>query len=351
MKRNVDSKVKLLSSVLIAMLAITGCGKISVTDTDVTEMTAAGTTGIISVAEYEPFEFNPHIYSLFLDACYPEEYREAFFYLCDALCEGRDSFEVPSKEAYDFCMDPVTLNQLYPVAYKQISCDSKGFENGTGYISYEIPVEEYLERQKEFQKDIEDVLSRYVKSDYSDLEKCLVLYDYMTSNYEFDHMDNVGQSNDGNCYACFKLKQGICSDLGTLYAYLLMQCGVDAIEVENSGLASSAGFHAWTYVSIGGKNYHIDVTAALISETSMSEVSLDHFLVTDTDRDAAGYIYDELEVPLIPYSLAKDCREYSFVADDESYRLPEGSYCTGYDTASNIIFYKDSDGEHEFKYE
>ena len=123
------------------------------------------------------------------------------------------------------------------------------------------------------------------------------------------------------------MKQGICRDLGTLYAYLLMQCGVNAIEVENSGLASSAGFHAWTYVSVGGENYHIDVTAALVSETSVSDVSLDNS------------------------SLAKDCKEYSFVADDESYRLPEGSFCTGYDTASNIIFYKDSDGEHEFKYE
>lgn len=351
MKWNADSKAKLLSSLLIAALAMTGCGNISETNTDTTLISGDVTTALISEAEYEPFEVNPYVYSAFLNACYPEEYREAFFNLCDALCEGRDSFEVANKEAYDFCMDPVTLNQLCPAAYKKISCGSEGFKNGIGYISYEIPVEEYLERQKSFQKEIEDVLSRYIRSDYSDLEKCLVLYDYMTSNYEFDHLDNVGQSNDGNCYACFKLKQGICSDLGTLYAYLLMQCGVNAIEVENSGLASSAGFHAWTYVSVGGKNYHIDVTAALVSETSVSDVSLDNFLVTDTDRDAAGYVYDELEIPLIHSSLAKDCKEYSFVADDESYRLPEGSFCTGYDTASNIIFYKDSDGEHEFKYE
>lgn len=342
MKQKADSKTRLLSTLLISALILTGCGTANVTTT------STETTQAISEAQAEPFEFNPHAYSLFLESCYSEEYKEAFFNLCDALNEGKDSFECKSKEAYDFCTDPVTLNQLYPVAYKQISAE--GFKDGTGYIRYEIPVEEYLQKQDQFQKDIEDVLSRYIRSDYSDLEKCLVLYDYMTSEYQFDYLDNVGKTNDGDCYACFNLKQGICSDLGTLYAYLLMQCGVDAIEVENSGTASSAGFHAWTYVSIKGKNYHIDVTAALISENTMPEVSLDYFLMTDRDRDAAGYVYDELEVPLIPGKLAKYCSNYQFIADDTTYRLSEGSYCTGYDTGKDTIFYKDPEGEHEFVY-
>lgn len=340
---------RLLSSLLIAALALTGCAEKSATVTSV-----AIATTVISESEYEPFEFDPHVYSSFLDACYPEEYREAFFSLCDALSEGRDSFECESKDAYDFCMDPVTLNQLCPAAYKQISRGKKDggeeFRDGIGYISYEIPVEEYSTRQKEFQKDIEEVLGRYIRSGYSDLEKSLVLYDYMASGYQYGDPHGGGQTNEGDCFACFKTKQGICTDLGALYAYLLMQCGVDAIEVENSGMFSSAGFHAWTYVSIGGKNYHIDVTAALRSGKAEPGVSLDHFLMTDLDRDAAGYIYEELEVPMI-HMAAKDCRDYIFIADDTSYRLPEGSYCTGYDAERKILFYKDNDGEHEFRYD
>ena len=327
----------ILSSLLIAALSITGCGT--------AEVTAPQTT-VISESDYELFVFNSHVYSSFLEACYPEEYREAFFSLCDALNEGRDTFECKNKDAYDFCMDPVTLNQLCPAAYGQISGE---FRDGTGYITYETSAGEYLIRQQEFQKDIEDVLGRYIKSDYSDIDKCLVLYDYMATNYQYGDPDINGQANGGDCYACFKSKQGICVDLGTLYAYLLMQCGVDAIEVENSGMASSAGFHAWTYVSIGGKNYHIDVTAALKSGDATPGIAMDFFLVTDRDRDAAGYIYDELEIPLIHMS-AKDCSSYSFIADDESYRLPEGSYCTGYDIAKGIIYYKDPDGEQEFRY-
>lgn len=344
-----NRKYRFLSFLLIAALAITGCTKTAVTD-----MTGIPATRVISELEYEPFEFNPHVYSSFLNACYPEEYREAFFNLCDALGEGRDSFECENKDAYDFCMDPVTLNQLFPVAYKQISRGkndgSEEFKDGTGYISYEIPVEEYLARQKEFQKDIEEVLGRYLRSGYSDLEKCLVLYDYMASEYQYGDPHGAGQTNDGDCYACFETKQGICTDLGALYAYLLLQCGVDAIEVENSGMYSSAGFHAWTYVSVGGKNYHIDITAALKSGNPVQGVCLDYFLMTDIDRDAAGYIYDELEVPLI-HMPAKDCGDYTFVADDAAYRLPEGSYCSGYDTERKTIFYKDTDGEHEFRYD
>lgn len=342
MKRKADSKTRLLSTLLISALILTGCGTANVTTT------STETTQAISESQTEQFEFNLHVYSIFLESCYSEEYKEAFFNLCDALSEGKDNFTCASQAAYDFCTDPVTLNQLYPVAYKQISAE--GFKDGTGYIRYEIPVEEYLQKQDQFQKDVEDVLGRYIRSDYSDLEKCLVLYDYMTSEYQFDYLDNVGKTNDGDCYACFNLKQGICSDLGTLYAYLLMQCGVNAIEVENSGTASSAGFHAWTYVSIEGKNYHIDVTAALLSENTMPEVSLDYFLMTDRDRDAAGYVYDELEVPLMQPKLAKYCSNYQFIADDTTYHLPEGSYCTGYDTGKDTIFYKDSEGEHEFVY-
>ncbi len=134
MKQKADSKTRLLSTLLISALILTGCGTANVT-TNTTETTQA-----ISESQTEQFEFNLHVYSLFLESCYSEEYKEAFFNLCDALSEGKDNFKCASKEAYDFCTDPVTLNQLYPVAYKQISAE--GFKDGTGYITYEIPVEE-----------------------------------------------------------------------------------------------------------------------------------------------------------------------------------------------------------------
>ncbi|MBR3247140.1 MAG: hypothetical protein IKG03_01930 [Clostridiales bacterium] len=349
-----------MSALLAAALLLPGCGTAMTSDslTDpavISENVTAGNITLRDASEDEPFVFNPHAYSSFLEICYPEDYRDAFFNLCDALSEGRDTFECPSKEAYEFCMEPATLDELYPVACKQIIRNNDfgdaGYENGTGHIRYEIPVGEYLERQEAFMREITDILNSNVRSYYTDLEKCLVLYDYMSSNYQYDHMDEVGQSDDGACYSCFRLKKGICNEIGTLYAYLLMQCGVDAIAVQNDGIASSAGYHAWTFVNINGENYHIDVTAALLSETGMQEVSLDYFLMTDSDRDAAGYIYDELEVPLLHVIYANECREYEFVARDDSYRLPDGSYCTGYDTEKNVIYYKDSAGEHEFRYE
>ena len=48
---------------------------------------------------------------------------------------------------------------------------------------------------QEFQKDIEDLLGRYIKSDYSDIDKCLVLYDYMATNYQYGDPDINGQAN------------------------------------------------------------------------------------------------------------------------------------------------------------
>lgn len=332
------------------MLASTGCSKPG---------EPAQTDEPLQTAEEEvPFEFNPHVYSCFLDACYSDEYRESFFNLCDALQKGEDSFECSSEEIYKFCMDEVTHNQLYPVACMQITGKSPDgsspYENGVGRIYYTKSKEDFLERQEKFIKEVEDIMNDYIKSDYSKFEKCLALYDYIASNYEYDYDGTVDYSEDGSGCACLKHKKGICGDFAPWYSYLLLQCGVDAIAVSNDGTADSAGYHSWTFVDIDGKGYHIDPTWCLKSDMSEETFTLEYFMMTDEDREASGYPADLLEVYMLPEFYAKDCKEYNFVADDRTYRLPEFSDCVRYDTNQNIIYYYSfaiDTEEHEFKYE
>lgn len=351
-------KVRTASVTLAAALLLAGCNNIK--NTGITEASFKGsepeisditTTDIKTVSEVKsaadiPYEFDLHAYNAMLEAAFSDDYRESFFNLCDALREGKDTFECSSQEVYDWCMDEVTLNQLFPVACMTVtgksSDGSTPFEDGTGHIYYKIPVEQFIQMETGFEEEITEIINDNVKSSYSDFEKCLALYDYMVSNYKYDHNDEWYVNGYGANYFCFQKKIGICESLGGIYAYLLMQCGVDAIVVSNFG----GGYaHAWTFVTIDGKNYHIDPTWGLKDEYSSDAFYLDYFMMTDNDRENAGYLASELSVPLLPYNYAKDCSEYSYIADDDTYRFPMFTACTGYNTDSNVIYYSISGEE------
>jgi hypothetical protein len=357
---------KIAAASLVLALALAGCaqktetGTTDTTDTIVTGLTTTDTQESLEIVEtseaqeYVPFEFNPHAYSSILEACYSQEYRDSFFNLCDALQEGKTEFECSSEAVYKWCLDPVTLNQLYPVAVMQISASEEGYSDGVGHFSYKQPVEDYLARQDEFCQDVTDIMNSYIRSDYSDFEKCLALYDYIDSNYTYDHDGEIGKTPDGSGYLCYKLKKGICCDFGAWYAYLLMECGVDAIEVQNWGTPDSLGYHAWTYVVIDGQGYHIDATWGLKSEYYTDNIVMDYFMMTDDDRAESGYLAEDLQVPLLPYFHAKDCPDYTFTASDTRYRLPYGSTCETFDPDLNVIYYVrgiNGPADEEFKYE
>ena len=186
-------------------MALSGCNKAKSADlTDTTEITSAATESTPGAGPLEiettsettsvknvSLAFNPHAYSSILYDVYGDEYRDSFFNLCDALMEGKDTFECANEEVYNWCMNGVTLNQLYPVACCQITSEGNdgdpSYENGTGHIYYKKSVGEFLQRQNSFIEQVEEIKNDYIKPDYSDFEICLALYDYIASNYTYDH--------------------------------------------------------------------------------------------------------------------------------------------------------------------
>ena len=233
---------------------------------------------------------------------------------------------------------------------------STDFEDDTAWIRLRFAQkegEDFLARQTNFRHEIESIMNAYIKPDYSDYEKCLALYDYMVSNYSYDYDNSVDAGEDGSFCATLRYKKGICVDFSAMYAYLLMQCGVDAISVSNDG-ENSPGYHSWTFVAMDGKGYHIDPTWGLKTDPSDAAFLLDYFMMTDDDRAASGYAADTLEIYLLHVFYAKDYDKYDFTADDSRYRLPDGSYCTRYDTDRKVLYYTNNtidDKEQTFRYE
>ena len=152
---------RLLLLLLILSLLLPGCGSTARPDGSA-EGAAVEETALPAPTPEEPYAFNAHLYSPLLSKYYPQEWWDSLYHLCDALREGRDTFECASQEIYDWCMDDVTLAHLFPAACLAVTGKSSDgtepFENGTGRIYYNIPPEECVARQAEFETLIVDIV-------------------------------------------------------------------------------------------------------------------------------------------------------------------------------------------------
>ncbi len=304
------------------------------------EPTAEPTPAATPTATPEPepeYEFDPHLYLPILDSEIPQENWDAFHNLCDALRAGETTFECASREAYNWATDSVTLAQLFPAACLKIKAQSDdgsaAFENGVGKITYQIPAEEYVERQAMFEELITGILNEYLEADDNDFEKCLKLYDYMESNFTYNY-DSDGTLSDGYVYHTIMTHTGKCIDLAGVYNYLLLQAGVEALSV---GGHSPDMDHEWSYLIIDGKGYYSDPTWALKSPDE--PLGLYYFLMTAERRAGSGFDMEELTASLLPRYWMK-YSSVEFTADDDEYCFPSGSFLISLDEENKIVHYE-----------
>ena len=366
-------KNRLLLILLICAMALSGCGGVNLPSADAAG--ASDTAGVESgsdtadiskngagsdvtgaagksdagsgegsetgAAEQEPFEYNAHLYSSLIAQEVPQEYWDSFYNLCDALRAGEESFECHGREAYDWCMDPGTLANLMPAACMKISGGTD-----TGTIHYDMPADEFADREAEFEKLVEGILNSTIEKDDTDYEKCLKLYDYMETNYSYDYDGRPeGMNDDGYIYFTLQSHSGQCIDFAGVYAFLLLQAGVEAVSVG----CSDGVDHEWTYVLVNGRGYHIDPTWALRESADSGQLYLSYFMMSDEIREMEGCPVGDLTVQLLPRFWA-NMSSVSFAADDDSYYLGEYSVFESMDEDRKILHYRDIHGREHLLY-
>lgn len=301
--------------------------------------------------EEESYTFNPCVYPKKLyDAYGPEEW-DTFSNLCNALEAGEDTFKASSREAYEWCFSGGPLKDYFPVARFAAYGDFlDGYSDGVGKIKYEIPKEEFMKKQKEFEQLVADILKENVRKDYTDFEKCIALYEYMVTNYTYDWdeyaVNDSGEINDlpagtYGSYRTFMDKKGICDDLSSVYNYLLLQCGVEAVKYEGGTGADS---HAWSYVTIDGVGYFIDPTWGIHGE---GVHDLDYFMMTEAEREPD---FGDTLCPVMYYYDHKN-QNVDFSAKDDRYSLLRGGDFVSLDTENKILHYTVDGEAREFHYE
>ena len=344
---------------LAVSFLISGCNKGKTEATDKTDISGvAGQTAASDITTSsqtettasEPFEFNPHVYSGKIAERIPQDYWDAFYNLCDALRKGEDTFGCSSQEAYNWATDVSVLCDLFPPAGAKIegkSTDgSPAYENGTGKIHYNMPVEDFLKRESDFEVLITDILNSTIEKDDTEYERALKLYLYVAKNYVYDYSLIENLSNDENyVFACFKEKKGQCVNFASVYAYLLLQAGIDAVSYR----IYEDLCHAWTYAVIDGKGYHIDTTWALQAD-GIEGVYLDYFMMSDKERIADGCTLTDPNVTLLP-ECSVNKTNVKFDAKDGQYCIRNYCRFVSLDEEKKIVHYTDLYGEpKEFCY-
>ena len=207
--------------------------------------------------------------------------------------------------------------------------------------------EELAQKQAEFEEMVTGILNEVLRDDYSDVEKILALYIYFSNNYTYDYDTYYKMSDEpvqGICaYRFFTTKHGICAECSVAFSFLLLQAGVDAAVCGGNRESDGEG-HAWTYVTINGKNYHVDPTFVMESGNCLS-----YFMMTDSQRYLEGDFKKEMNTVGCHYKSDRNGSEYN--ADDDFFAPLWGKYLTSFDHEKKIIYYKDIDGNTgEFDY-
>ena len=291
------------------------------------------------------YAFNPHVISGFYLKEHGEKRRDVFYNYVDALRAGEDRFKCPDIGSANWACGRLA-QFFFPLGYAYADAQYSG--NGWAEIEYKIPKEEFLEKERDFEDRICEILNDVIEEDYTDLEKALALYEFMTEYCTYDY-EMLAHNRDldsewidrQSLYRCLMEKQGICWEIACLYQYLLLQCDVDIEESAGEPVVYGEDLHAWNYITLDGQGYLIDATWGLTSDRSPD---LAYFLFTDERRETRdGYKSESFDIG--GYGLYGARKKYSFDADDERYsELWFGRY-VAFDRNEKCIFYRDINGD------
>lgn len=140
--------------------------------------------------------------------------------------------------------------------------------------------------RKQLDKKIASIM-KSVKSGMSDLEKALILHDYLvrTVSYTDSSSASYRLSEEG---AILKQKAN-CTGYSLAYVALLEKAGIEA-----KCVTSESMLHMWNLVKIGGKWYHVDLVwdaplSALNAKNMYGYVCHDNFLLSNTAIKKTGH--------------------------------------------------------------
>lgn len=145
--------------------------------------------------------------------------------------------------------------------------------------------------EKAVQNALYEALGKNKGKGMTDLQKALALHDWLAINCQYDV--TVSRPNVHKAYGAIVEGYAVCDGYAKAYNNLLARVGVKATYVEGRkplNLGDNPQPHAWSCVTIGGKRYHVDVTADDPVPDTPGKAGRSHFLVSDDVLTRDGYV-------------------------------------------------------------
>ena len=276
--------------------------------------------------------FRPKVASQYLSEVFGEKMVETWYNLVDAVMAGKDTFACPDQHTYDWVMGQFP-NKCFPVLLEVIDYAydrTNSVHNGVASFTYRVPREKAAAKIAEFAALVEEILNETMKPDYSDFEKAVSLFVYFEDHYTYDYQaaedNDNGKADYVSSYRLLTGKTGICHEIACAYSYLLMEAGVNAATMMGAN-------HEWSFVRLGGKNYHVDPTFALGSDGELR-----YFLMSDAKRcQDDGFIKEEF---LFCSGYTQEHPHNGHTADDETFWTLQDGVFDSLDHEKQTLYYR-----------
>lgn len=145
----------------------------------------------------------------------------------------------------------------------QTTDDNTEKETVSGNVS-DTPVIDTNVSQTEVQKEIKKTVSSIITQDMSELEKVLVIHDYITYNVDYDYanyLNNTVPNTSCTAYGTLKTGRAICSGYALLFYEMAKGAGLEVTYVSgdaDNGSGQGPQGHAWNQVRVDNVWYNID---------------------------------------------------------------------------------------------
>ncbi len=136
-------------------------------------------------------------------------------------------------------------------------------ETNSGYVA-DTPDSDTNISQTEVQKEVKKVLSTIISNDMNELEKVLVIHDYITYNIDYDYanyLNNTIPNTSYTAYGTLKTGRGVCSGYALLFYEMAKGAGLEVTYVTgdaDNGSGQGPQGHAWNQVKVNNVWYNID---------------------------------------------------------------------------------------------
>ena len=180
-------------------------------------------------------------------------------------------------------------------------------------VTYISTPEEVPQQKKEFEIAAEQAAAQ-VDASMSDLEKALVVHDYLVQNCEYDY-ERYSANPDSvpaishTAYGALVEKIAVCDGYGKAYAYIMK----DKLGIPCELVSSDTMHHAWNLIQIGGEWYHVDATWDDPTWDNIGRVVHSYFLLSDTAIGDATHKHNGWETTRTANSTLYDSEYWSGV--------------------------------------